>query len=179
MGSHVSLEPIHSQLKLYGIDPGIGHGKPGVGDMLISNVEGDGVLLADEEMKAQGGMSYKVDGRGVERYLRAREQHSSPQLKIRHGSRRAREVPFQIHGVEPCAIGILRRSGLQDVINRHHIGGPFKISSQEASAVIVSKDFTEPNAGIDGLRVLGPAGDAEAAAGPHADVPGLAVKWLR
>src|SRR5262245_5595837 len=75
---HISPEPIHPQLKLYGIDPWIGHGKPGVGDVLIANVEGDGALLPDEEMKAQCGMSYKVDGRGVERYLRAREQHSSP-----------------------------------------------------------------------------------------------------
>src|SRR5215471_6420316 len=137
MGSYVLLKPIHPQLKLYGVDPGIRHCKPRVGDVLISNVEGDRALLLDEEMKAQGRVSHKVDGRGVERYLRACEQHSSPQLKIRHRSRRAREVPFKIHGVEPCTIGILCRSGLQDVINRHHIGGPFKISSQEASAMIV------------------------------------------
>src|SRR5262249_62243836 len=72
-----------------------------------------------------------------------------------------------------------RRGGLQHVINRHQVRGPFKISSHEASAMIAGKDFAQPNAGIDDLRVLGPAGNAEAATGPYADVPRLAVKRLR
>ena len=44
--------------------------------------------------------------------------------------------------------------------------------------MIVREDLAQADASVHGVRVLGPAGDAEPTAGPDAQIPGLAVERL-
>src|SRR5260370_6378527 len=95
-GQLVSLKPIPSQLKLYGVDPGVGHRQPSVRDVLVAHVKTKGTFLVHKEMRAESGMSQKVYPRGVQRPLGVANQYASAQPKIRPMPRPTLEVQFHI-----------------------------------------------------------------------------------
>src|SRR5260370_8661824 len=81
-GQLVSLKPIPSQLKLYGVDPGVGHRQPSVRHVLVPHVKTKGTFLVNKEMRAESGMSHKVYPPHAHLHLGLPEQYPSTHPQI-------------------------------------------------------------------------------------------------
>jgi len=56
-----SLEPVHSNLKLHGVDTGIGRGQAGIGDVLELNIGHESATIIIKELKSQRAMREEVN----------------------------------------------------------------------------------------------------------------------
>src|SRR5215813_9448222 len=149
----MSLEPVPPNRELYGVDARIWCSQAGVGDVLVARAKGERALLFHEELKAQRGMSEKVDGRGVARNLCAREQYAAAEFEIGYGLRRVGEVPLQVHGIEACAVSVLGRGRLPYVVHRHYVRRPLKVATHKAAAVVAGKDLAQTRSAVEHVRV--------------------------
>src|SRR5579871_960922 len=130
-----------------------------------------------KEMKSERKMRYEIGGRGGRGDFAISEQHAPAQLQIRNHTLLRGEVPFQVHRIEPRTIGVLRR--LSHIVDGKQIGGPLKVSAQEAAAHVVCEHLADPDSRIKNASVLGATWHAEAAAKPHSKIPWLVAQGLR
>src|SRR5579871_6222288 len=174
----ISSKPVQSHLKLHGVYSRIRDSQTSIGDVLIANTGGESAAVVIEKLKAQSRMRYKIYVGRIHRYCVIAEKYSTTEFKIRDSTRGAGEVPLQVKRIKRRSIGILSGSWLPQVVKRDEIGGPFKIAAQEAAKMIVRKDLAQPSADVDGVRIFCSSGNAESAASPDAEVPGLAIERL-
>src|SRR5215831_8397866 len=146
-----SLKPIKPNRKLHCVDPGIGRGQAGVGDVLVAGTESEGAIFVSKQMQAQRCMCEKVCSVGACRNIVVAEQHSATKFEVRHRANMRSKVPLEVYRVKTCSISILSR--LQQVIERHEIGRPFKIAAYKPARMISGENFSQAHTRIDHLSI--------------------------
>src|SRR5689334_4458720 len=82
-------KPIHPHLKLHGVDSGIRHGEPCIGNMFVADACRKRPAVVIEELEAQRGVREEVNVRRIQRHCVVAEEHSTAELEIRHDAGRA------------------------------------------------------------------------------------------
>src|SRR6266481_57023 len=120
------FKPVVAHCDLHGVDAGIRHIQPCIGNMFIASADGDGLIITGKKMEpgsAMGGEIYVCRRR--HRYRFAGKEHAAANFHKWSDRFGRGEIPRHIQRVEGSAISVifsLKRIRLNKVIERDRIG---------------------------------------------------------
>jgi hypothetical protein len=156
-------EAAKTQSKLNRIDAGVGGREPGVGNVHVADFGAD-VVLAPQEMQAQGSAGGEIDPRSSRRHLRIGEKSAAANFEVGNDTAASIERPFEGERIQADAVsGILF---LKNKEGRNRIKRVFQTATQETGTMRGGKNQTVAQTDIpNAVAGLAPR-DAVASASP-------------
>ena len=156
-------EAAKTQTKLNRSDAGVGGGEPGVGNVHVADFGAD-VVLAPQEMQAQGSAGGEIDPRSSSRHLCIGEKSAASNFEVGNDTAVSIERPFEGERIQADAVGGILF--LKNDEGRNCIERVFQTATQEAGAMRGGKNQAVAKTQIPN-RVAGLAAiEAVAAASP-------------